>query len=154
MEAFTLETARLRLYPADRRQMEAVIAAESDAEMKAAYTEMLNGCLEHPGEWAWYAMWMIERKDGAHAGDLCFKGLKENGAAEIGYGIDEAFQGKGYATEAVKAACAWALAQPGVTAVEAQTEPGNAASQKVLAKCGFRATGTYGEEGPLFILKK
>lgn len=42
----------------------------------------------------------------------------------------------------------------GVTAVEAETAPDNAASIRVLAKLGFQPTGTLGEEGPRFLLKK
>lgn len=149
-----IETERLRLYPAAREQMEAVIAAEPDEELKAAYAEMLAGCLAHTDQWAWYAMWMIERRDGTHIGDLCFKGLPPSGAAEIGYGISEAYQGQGYATEAVNAAVAWAFRNPELRAVEAETAPGNAASQRVLEKCGFIKTGETGEEGPRFIRKR
>lgn len=148
-----METERLRVYPATREQMEACIASETDAELKAAYAEMLAGCLSCPAQWNWYAMWMIERKDGTHVGDLCFKGLAPNGVVEIGYGISEAYQGRGYATEAVQAALAWALAQPEVSAVEAETDAGNAASQRVLEKCGFVANGTVGDEGPRFTLQ-
>ena len=70
-----IKTGRLQIYPASRSQMEAAIEAESDEEMKKAYNEMLDGCLQHPGQWDWYAMWMIELHDGTHIGDLCFKGL-------------------------------------------------------------------------------
>ena len=73
-----IETNRLRIYPASREQMEAFIAAEADAELKKAYTEMLEGCLRHPNQWEWYSMWMIELRDGTHIGDLCFKGFGEN----------------------------------------------------------------------------
>ena len=148
----TVETERLKIYPASKERMEAVIAAEPDAEMKKAYMEMLQGCLQNPVLWDWYAMWVIERKDGTPVGDLCFKGLDARGVPEIGYGIAEAYQGRGYATEAVKAALRWAFRQPGVTAVEAETEPGNLASQRVLAKCGFVPNGETGEEGPRFTL--
>ena len=41
----------------------------------------------------------------------------------------------------------------GVAAVEAETEPANAASQAVLRKVGFVPTGTVGKEGPRFILR-
>lgn len=145
-----IETKRLRIYPASREQMEAFIAAEPDPELKKAYGEMLAGCLEHPDQWEWYAMWMLELRDGTHVGDLCFKGLGENGAVEIGYGILKDYQGQGFATEAVRAAAAWALGQPGVTRVEAETAPDNRASQRVLEKCGFLPSGTVGEEGPRF----
>ena len=145
-----IETKRLSIYPAAREQMEALIASESGAALRAAYTEMLEGCLEHPDQWQWYAMWMIELRDGTHIGDLCFKGLGADGAVEIGYGILEGYQGQGYASEAVDAAVVWALKQAAVTRVEAETEPENRASRRVLEKCGFRPSGTFGEEGPRF----
>ena len=145
-----IETERLKLYPATLVQMEAVIASEADIELGKAYTQMLEGCLRHPDQWQWYAMWMIELRDGTHIGDLCFKGLAANGVAEIGYGIMEEYQGHGYATEAVDAAVAWALRQPSVIRVEAETEPDNRASQRVLEKCGFVPSGAFGEEGPRF----
>ena len=145
-----IETKRLRIYPASQDQMEAAILAEPDAGLKSAYTQMLEGCLQHPDQWVWYAMWMIELRDGTQIGDLCFKGLDKDGMAEIGYGILEDYRGQGYAAEAADAAAAWALRQPAVTRVEAETAPDNRASQRVLAKCGFLPTGTSGEEGPRF----
>ena len=124
-----LNTKRLRIYPASREQMEAMIASEQDEELKKAYTEMLEGCLRHPNQWDWYAIWMIEKTDGTHIGDL-------------------------YATEAVRAACRWAFLHPDVTSLEAETDAKNAASQRVLQKCGFRPNGIIGEEGPRFTLDR
>lgn len=147
-------TKRLRIYPADRERMEECIAAEVDAGLKKAYGEMLDGCLSHPDLWDWYAMWQIELKDGTRVGDLCFKGLSPDGVTEIGYGILEEYQNNGYATEAVKAALEWAFRTPRVVAVEAEAEADNAASQRVLAKCGFIADGKVGEEGPRFVLTR
>ena len=149
-----LNTERLRIYPASREQMEALIASEQNAELKKAYTEMLDGCLQHPDQWDWYAVWMIEKTDGTPVGDLCFKGLREDGVAEIGYGILEANQGQGYATEAVQAACRWAFEHGAVKTLEAETDAGNTASQRVLEKCGFRPNGTFGEEGPRFTVNR
>ena len=145
-----IRTERLTIYSASREQMEAMIASEQNEELKKAYTEMLEGCLRHPDQWEWFAMWMIELRDGTHIGDLCFKGLDANGMAEIGYGILEEYQGQGYAAEAVGAAVNWALQQLGVTRVEAETALDNRASQRVLEKCGFLPTGNVGEEGPRF----
>ena len=149
-----IETNRLKIYPASKEQMEAFIAAQSVDVLKAAYTEMLNGCLAHPDQWEWYAIWMIELKDGAHIGELCFKGITEEGTAEIGYGIAENYRGCGYATESVSALVGWALKQTGVTCVTAETEETNIASRKVLGKAGFMPTGEIGEEGPLYARKK
>ena len=111
--------------------MEKFIVSETDEELKKAYSEMREGCLAHPGDWGWYAMWMIEKPDGTHIGDLCFKGI-----------------------EAVKLALKWAFEHPQVLAVEAESDPDNAAFQRVLEKCGFLATGAIGEEGPRFIVYK
>ena len=149
-----IETNRLKIYAASKEQMEAFIAGQTVDVLKLAYTEMLEGCLAHPDQWEWYAIWMIELKDGTHVGELCFKGLSIEGTAEIGYGIAENHQGCGYATEAVSALAGWAFNQPGVSCVTAETEASNIASQKVLKKSGFIPTGETGEEGPLFIYKK
>ncbi len=149
-----VESDLIRIYPASRAQMEALIAAEKDGELKKAYREMLDGCLAHPERWEWFAAWFIEKADGTRVGDLCFKGLEPGKNPEIGYGILEEYQGQGCATEAVKLAARWAFERPEVTALEAETAPENAASQRVLEKCGFKATGVLGEEGPRFILFK
>ena len=143
-----IKNERIRIYPASQEQMEKCIDSETDEELKKAYSEMLEGCLAHPEEWDWYAMWMIEKMDGTHIGDLCFKGIGADHNPEIGYGILDEFQGQGYATEAVKLALKWAFDNTGVVAVEAESDPDNAASQRVLEKCGFLATGEIGEEGP------
>lgn len=143
-----IETNRLKIYAAYQDIMKQFIEAQTVDVLKTAYTEMLNGCLSHPDHWEWYAIWMIELKDGTHIGELCFKGLSANGIAEIGYGISEEYQNNGYATEAVKAVLEWAFAHSKVIAVEAETDPDNTASKRVLEKCGFDLNGIIGEEGP------
>ena len=149
-----IETKRLIIYPATQDQMQMYISAETDEGLKMAYTEMLEGCLKNPSQWEWYAMWMIERKDGTLVGNLCFKGLDINGVTEIGYGIRDDYQGQGYATEAVNAAVAWAFQHQDVMLIEAETDDGNTASQRVLENCGFKHGGRMGEEGPRFILSR
>lgn len=151
MNRIELETERLRLYIASRVEMEQIIARQTDEELRKAYQEMLDGYLAHPEQGEWYAIWMVTRRDGVQVGDLCFKGLNEDGSVEIGYGINDEFQGQGYATEAVIAVVDWALKQNGVSRVEAETEPNNAVSQRVLAKCGFVPNGLIGEEGPRYV---
>ena len=145
-----LESENFRIHTASRDEMLRYIEGQTNEILKTAYQEMLQGCLDHPDQWEWYSIWMIERKDGTHVGDLSFKGFNSDGSVEIGYGIKEEHQGNGYATEAVSAAVMWALQQPGATRVEAETEPDNSASQRVLEKCGFVPSGIMGEEGPRF----
>ena len=45
-----IETERLKIYPASENQMRSHISAETDEEMKKAYTEMLEGCVTHPDQ--------------------------------------------------------------------------------------------------------
>ena len=145
-----IETERLRIYPASKEKMKDFISGQANDILKTAYQEMLDGCLMHPEEWNYYAIWMIEKKDGTHIGECCFKGISPNGSTEIGYGISEEYRGRDYATEAVNAVVEWALQQHKVCSVEAETEAGNLASIRVLQKCGFLPTGEIGEEGPRF----
>ena len=146
-----LEADRLVIYAASEKEMNQIIEAEKDEELRQAYREMLQGSLEHEDDWGWYALWLIVRKDGSHIGNLSFKGIPEDGTAEIGYGISEEYRGLGYATEALETILEWAFDQPGVTRIAAETAPDNLASQRVLAKCGFLPSGIMGKEGPRFV---
>lgn len=143
---------RMIISPISNEEMKIKIAEEHDTEMRKAYCEMLDGCIKNPEQRIWYALWLIQLNDGSRQtiGDLSFKGLDANGSVEIGYGIKPNYEGRGFATEAVTAMAKWASAQPGVRCVEAETEPDNIASQRVLQKSGFLPNGVTGEEGPRF----
>lgn len=149
-----LNTERLTINPAtDDEMWEMISYAEGD--VKCAFSQMLDMAMADPERWIWYILWLIREKDsGMMVGSLCFKGLDENGVTEIGYGIEEEYQGKGYATEAVSAVVRWAAAQPGVNVIEAEAEADNAPSLRVLEKAGFVPNGIMGEEGPRFVWKK
>lgn len=149
-----IETKNLKIYAASQDEMERFIELQTNDVLKAAYTEMLNGCLENPKQWEWYAIWMIELKNGTHIGELCFKGLNSTGIVEIGYGIIEKYRKHGYATEAVKAISNWAFQEPKIFSIEAETDDKNIASKRVLEKCGFVFTGKYGNEGLIYKLTR
>jgi len=149
-----LEADRLVIYAASEKEMNQIIEAERDEELRKAYGEMLRLSLENPEDWGWYAMWLIVRKDGKNIGNLSFKGIPEEGIVEIGYGIAEEYRGYGYATEALETILEWAFDQPGVNCVAAETVPDNLASQRVLEKCGFSPSGIMGKEGPRFFKRQ
>jgi len=69
-----------------------------------------------------------------------------------GYLVARPLWGQGYATEMLGAMVDAAFAMPGTRAVEALIEPGHAASEAVLRKCGFQpdgeATGVHPNLGP------
>ena len=145
-----IESAHLRMVPRTLAEMEAVRAQEKDPELRKAYGDMLALMRAQPGNEEYTCDWKICLPDGTVIGGAGFKGTPDKrGDVEIGYGIDAQYRCRGYATEAVNAMTAWALTQPGVRRVLAQTEPGNAISQRVLQKCGFVPCG-QGNEGPMF----
>lgn len=164
-----LKTKRLRIVPLNIEQMAllcegqdkleaalslALSGAGQDEHLKAAFEEMYRLCLEHPNDYLWYTNWQIILIDeNKSIGSIGFRGTaNEKHEVEIGYGIDEAYQNRGYATEALKELCEWAFSQNAFY-IQAQTEPDNEPSKKALEKCGFEQVGK-GEEGLLYELEK
>lgn len=66
-------------------------------------------------------------------------------AIEVGYVIDPAFKGKGYATEALKAVIG-ELREMGFRKVLAGFFEGNTGSRRVMEKCGMHLNGNVDEE--------
>jgi RimJ/RimL family protein N-acetyltransferase len=84
----------------------------------------------------------VERATGSTIGSCAFKGPPDAaGVVEVGYGIDPAHRGRGFATEMTGALVGFAFASCQVRSVLAHTKPDNAASARVLSKCGFRQVG-------------
>ena len=150
-----LHTERVKIYPASNEEMERLVSNQTVPELKEAYRQMLDGCLKHPSQREWYAVWNVELNDesGVVAGYLSFKGLGTDGVLEIGYGMDQEYEGRGLMTEAVLAVVSWAATQEGVIRIEAETEESNTASKRVLEKAGFLPNGKMGEEGPRYVWK-
>ena len=90
--------------------------------------------------------WLIARRAGLVVGECGVRSWTTAGEPEVGYGLAPSARGRGLATEAVGRLVAHLLAVPGVSAVVADAEPGNAASLRLLHRLGF-ATGP-GPGGP------
>lgn len=147
-----IKTKRMTIRPTSDAEIEALMERTPSDELRSAYGEMLSGCKSDPENRVWYAPWAMTLKDSTtYIGDLGFKGPVKNHAVEIGYGVLPEYEGQGYTTEAVQAVTQWAFQQKNVVFVEAETDPENKASQRVLEKCGFVPDGTTGEEGPRFV---
>jgi len=86
---------------------------------------------------AWFTYWLIViKEDNVGAGMLGFKGHPNaEGSIEIGYGIDPAYQNKGYMSEAVQALIDWAFTHSFCKAITA-TEVDSPASKRLLEKLG------------------
>ena len=99
------------------------------------------------GHWALlgFGYWVVEEKTtGQFAGEVGFADLKRdlgeslNNAPEIGWVLASQFHGRGYATEAVRAAVAWGDGHFGSIQTMCIINPENRASMRVAEKCGYR----------------
>ncbi|MFD1031635.1 GNAT family N-acetyltransferase [Metaplanococcus flavidus] len=62
-------------------------------------------------------------------------------SAMIGYAVDRNYNGKGYATEAIRLMVEYAFKELGLHRIEAGVMPHNAPSLRVLEKAGFEREG-------------
>jgi len=148
-----ITTTRLRLLELRQQQLELCLSdfqqLEKQLQMTIAtdfLTERVQRAIRmkiekmrvaEPSQHAWTTYWLIVIKDeNIGAGMLGFKGYpNEDGSTEIGYGIDPAYQNKGYMSEAVQSLIDWAFTHPFCNIVTA-TEVYNPASKRLLEKLG------------------
>ncbi|WP_163100661.1 GNAT family N-acetyltransferase [Peribacillus alkalitolerans] len=90
-----------------------------------------------------YSWGVFLKETGELIGDFSLYGVKSFPfySASIGYSIDHDQLGKGYATEALRLAVAFAFQKLHLHRLEAGVFPGNLASIKVLEKLGFQREG-------------
>lgn len=89
----------------------------------------------HLGNWA-----VVTKVDNLVVGTLLLRPLADSDEIEIGWSLDRAHWGHGYATEAAAAALerAWQLGHPAVRAI---MWPDNAPSAKVCERLGMTSLG-------------
>ncbi|MBI5516898.1 MAG: GNAT family N-acetyltransferase [Deltaproteobacteria bacterium] len=158
-----LHTERLELVPITVAMVEAFLhGRRADAEalvdarlpgqwpnrdlVERAFSADLVAIRANPDHRLWGDRVMVDRALRRVVGSVVFHGGPEGGpgggpevgTVEVAYGVERDAQGKGYATEGVRAQVAWALGQEGVRLVKATTFPIHRASRRVLEKCGFR----------------
>ena len=102
--------------------------------------------IRYPGHWALmgFGYWAVEEKEtGKFVGEIGFADFKREiepslkGVPEIGWVLVSEAQGKGYATEAVRAAVAWGDQHFGKVRTACIIHPENVASIRVAGKCGY-----------------
>ncbi|MEM6765992.1 MAG: GNAT family N-acetyltransferase [Bacteroidota bacterium] len=99
--------------------------------------------------------WAItHKKEDQYMGSIGFWKLdKKNGIAEIGYELSPDYWGRGYMTEALEVVLRFGFDRMLLRGIEANVDPQNEASGKVLRKMGFVATrygkGTFSVKGKM-----
>jgi len=120
--------------------------------------------LGHIGHWAALGngIWAVEEKaTGAFLGGIGFLDAKRDiepsleGMPEMGWVLSSRAHGKGYATEAVRAAQAWGDEHFGKIRTCCIIAPENKASLRVAEKCGFRVlqNTTYKDEAIVVLVR-
>jgi aminoglycoside 6'-N-acetyltransferase len=89
-----------------------------------------------PGEWYQFAVSLLS--EGTLIGDVGLKVNVEEPTADIGYTMTTAHQGRGLATEAVRAVIEFAFAQLGVARVQATVDERNLRSLALARRLGMR----------------
>ncbi len=117
-----------------------VFETPEEAQETVAFLMEQYGSAEGPQVYA-----MIRKDNGENIGYVQLVPVGE-GKWEIGYHVAKPHTGKGYATEAVKAFLPVIAGRVGITEVYGIRLLENAASGRVLEKCGFRVFFTG--EGP------
>jgi ribosomal-protein-alanine N-acetyltransferase len=83
-----------------------------------------------------------DRATGALVGTIGFHSVSpENRSAELAYDLSPAFWGKGIATHLCRVMLEWGHSHVGLVRVQATVMQSNAASIKVLERCGFGREG-------------
>ncbi|MBO0948722.1 GNAT family N-acetyltransferase [Fibrella sp. HMF5405] len=145
-----IETTRLTLFPLTLDQVRLHIAGgtwlEDELGVRPGHREVTEPLLsiikaftipflQQPERQPIYdTIWVaLDRELNQFVADMKFKGAPDDEqTVEIGYGTYPAFRQRGYMTEIVGGLTDWALSQPGINRVTAETALTNSASQAVL----------------------
>lgn len=94
---------------------------------------------------------IVLRDSGELAGNVTLHHFfDQNRRCEIGYALASKHWGQGIATEALRAAIQYGFDTLGLNRIEADIDPRNAASARVLEKLGFRKEGYMPERWIVF----
>lgn len=106
-------------------------------EAACSVLRQLVGCYEDPGTPSLgpYVLAIALRDASTVIGHVGCSPIR--GEVEVGYAIGDAYQGQGYATEAVDAASRWVCESFGIATVMAYVAADNLASYRVLERVGF-----------------
>ncbi len=149
-----IRTARLLLRPVRLGDAAALAARRSDPEVAALQSWTAPYPLERaeqivadvaasdePRDGEWWMLTIADADDTTILGDLALHPTWGGRSVEIGYTLERAAWGNGFAVESVEALAARLLDDERVTRLHAMTHPDNVASAHVLERNGFLHEG-------------
>lgn len=118
-----------------------------DRDAEHWLVDRLSADPSQTGWLAWYLVW-THGPERVLVGTAGFKGPPgPDGVVEIGYGLVPSYQRLGLAPEACRELIDWALADPAVAMITAETFPDLTPSIRVMAKLGMTPLGAGSEPG-------
>ena len=166
---FFLESERLRLHPLTLSQLRLFltnrVALETELQIRLPVLKLntddsfmrefdsvmesyvIPNVTQFAESYPWYTHWLvIHQADKQAVGGLGLYGLpNEAGEVMFGYFVDQAYEGQGITTEAVKRLIEWLFTHPNVQSIMADTLVDGLGSQRVLQKNGFKPAGETDE---------
>ena len=148
----TLRTERLLLRPPELRDAKVLVQTLSDSRVTAPtklwpfpismrFATMMLGQAQRMVPFADHIFMIFEGS--IFAGTIGVHQRRDD-VYGVGYMLGSAFWGRGIATEAVRAVCAFGFAACRANLIVADTFQSNVASQRVLEKVGMRNIGDIG----------
>lgn len=147
---FKIQTPRLQILPLEDKDFPKAFEMMQNPEVmryigSGVKTEpeartLFNLFLEHQKKFEFSLGKVLKRDTGEFlglGGMVHFALEHDNPIIEIGYWLNPLYWGKGYATEIAKHCVDWAFQHLDIDHVVGVTQPGNAASQRVLQKAGL-----------------
>jgi [ribosomal protein S5]-alanine N-acetyltransferase len=153
-----LHTERLRLRPFVESDVDVLYALQSNAHVlrywdsppwtdRAMADRFIAVCRQMADEGTGARLAIDRDSDGVFIGWITLSRLNPTfRSASLGYCLDDAAWGHGYASEAADALLQWAFGVLDLNRVQAETDTRNLASARVLEKLGFVREGTLRED--------
>ncbi|BBH18141.1 hypothetical protein Back2_24280 [Nocardioides baekrokdamisoli] len=146
-----LRTDRLILRPTTMDDVEALLSWQSLPDVCTYLPYAPRTRAEVAAKVGTYdgGQWVIERLDGSAIGEVMV--FRSGTDLDLGYVLHPTAWGSGYATEAARAAVAWAWEAYPDDRVVAIIDPANVSSRRVLERVGFVEVGTGDDEHGPFV---
>lgn len=155
--SYPIETERLLLRPHRRGDLDDLVRFHSDPEVvryipwpvrdraataTALEAKLRQGALTAPDQWLVLAI--EERATATVIGEVLLKWASaEHRQGEVGYAVGRAYQGHGYASEAVTAILRLGFEDLGLHRIIAVVIDGNEPSARLLRRLGFTEEGRF-----------
>jgi len=149
-----IEAARLALRPVDKADLPDLLEMNGDPEVTRFLPYPTWQSLDDGTAWmarmealeatgTGRQLVLVRHADAKVIGSLMlFKYDAGSRRVELGYALARACWGQGLMREAIEAACGHAFGPLGIRRIEAEVNPANVASNRVLQRVGFTLEGT------------